>query len=389
MEILVLDTIHGGRDLAWHLEQGGQHVDAVDVYRGTGGISARVAAQKRYDLVVAPVHLDPDHPLLAAGARVITHHAAVKMLLEGRVPHPMVEVTGAQGKTTAAHALASVMPAPGVLHTSSGTWLLPEYIMLWQRSITPASVLDAAITARLQGRWLIAEESLGVSGAGDLAILTSAKDYRFAAGKKSALPEKLALAHTAPRLLVPPHVTADHPSVFSVDAAVQVDGETCRYDWKGIRGSFENPLLATEAYHLPLSLATAAACELGFDPGGLRDFVALPGRLSVATVGDVTIVDDANSGTSLSTTLEAAAYARRIAGDSPLTLIIGEEKGTVCEGFPDTEVQEAIRRIGPERVILVGKDGVHPRVPRISDAIALAKESTHQGSILIAVKTWR
>jgi hypothetical protein len=301
----------------------------------------------------------------------------------------MVEVTGAQGKTTTAHALASVMPGAGVLHTSAGTRLLPEDRLLWQRSITPASVLDAAFMARCSGRWLVAEESLGVSGAGNLAILTSEKDYRFAAGKKSALAEKLALARASPRLLLPPHVASDHPGAFPADAAVQVAEDVCRYDWKGIRGTFTNPLLSTPAYRLPLILATAAACELGADPKGLGTFAALPGRLSVVREGNVTLVDDANSGTTLATAIEAAAYARRITGDPALTLIIGEEKGTVCEGFPDADIQEAIRRIGPDQVILVGKNGAYPQVPRIADAVHRVKAAMQKGSIVIAVKTWR
>jgi len=389
MHILVLDTIHGGRDLAWHLEQGAHHVDTVDVYRGREGIGADTAARKSYDLVVAPVHLDPDHPLLGGSTRRISHHDAVRMILGDRAPRPMVEVTGAQGKTTTAHALASVLPGPGVLHTSTGTWLLPERQLLWQRSITPASVLDAAFAARCRDRWLVAEESLGVSGAGNLAVLTSGKDYRVAAGKKSAFAEKLASVRVSPRLLVAPGVVPDHPSFFSADAAVQREGELCRYRWKGIRGSFTSPLFATQAYGTALTLAAAAACELGVDPAGLGQFTALPGRLSVAQEGTVTIIDDANSGTTLATTLEAAGYARRLTGNPALTLIIGEEQRTVCEGFPDADVQEAIRRIRPAQVILVGKEGDYPQVGRIRDALVRAKASTHQGSIVIAVKTWR
>ena len=80
---------------------------------GRQGISPEEAALRRYNLLVAPVHLDPDHPLLAAvTAPRITHHAAVRMLLAGKIPHPMVEVTGARGKTTTAHAIAHGLARP-------------------------------------------------------------------------------------------------------------------------------------------------------------------------------------------------------------------------------------------------------------------------------------
>ncbi|HZD43492.1 MAG TPA: hypothetical protein VE134_05475, partial [Methanomicrobiales archaeon] len=85
MDILVLDTIHGGRELARHLEAAGHRIDAVDVYRGQEGIPAEVAGSRRYDRVIAPVHLDPDHPLLARGP-VMSHHEAVGWILEGEVP---------------------------------------------------------------------------------------------------------------------------------------------------------------------------------------------------------------------------------------------------------------------------------------------------------------
>ena len=36
MRVLVLDTIHGGDDIAAALRRRGDEVDAVDVYRGSG-----------------------------------------------------------------------------------------------------------------------------------------------------------------------------------------------------------------------------------------------------------------------------------------------------------------------------------------------------------------
>src|SRR5208337_4268320 len=197
MRILVLDTIHGGGDIGTAFARAGDAVDLVDVYRGTTPEAAGRAATGSYDLVVAPVHLDPAHPLLARrspAGPVITHHEAVCRLLDGRVPRPMIEITGAQGKTTTAHALAHLMPGPGILHTSTGTYAMPGLRLLFKKSITPASGLDAAEKAVSCGGWLVAEESLGVTGAGDLAIITSPLDYRCAAGKKSALAEKVASA---------------------------------------------------------------------------------------------------------------------------------------------------------------------------------------------------
>ena len=56
--------------------------------------------------------------------------------------------------------------------------------------------------------WLIVEESLGVTGAGTLAILTSNEDYSFASGKKSAVKAKLASAKHCRHLLLAENIQA-------------------------------------------------------------------------------------------------------------------------------------------------------------------------------------
>ena len=143
MQVLVLDTIHGGSAIAAAYAAAGADADAVDVYRDTTPDAERRAQKRQYDLVAAPVHLDPDNPLLLLHrSPVITHHEAVRRLLGVHLPRPMVEITGTQGKTTTAHALAHILPGPGVLHTSAGTYLFPDKQFLEKTSITPASVLS-------------------------------------------------------------------------------------------------------------------------------------------------------------------------------------------------------------------------------------------------------
>src|SRR5208283_5588967 len=226
------------------------------------------AAKTTYDLVVAPVHLDPAHPLISRRKEpVISHHDAVRKLLDDKVPRPMIEITGAQGKTTTAHALAHLLPGPGVLHTSTGTYEMPENRLLFKKSITPVSVLDAAEKAVSCGGWLVAEESLGVTGAGDLAIITSPLDYRCAAGKKSALAEKVASAQKSRQFLVAPGVPAGaHAGVVRLDDVATISGPTCTISVGGHSGTFTNPLLTLPGYRVPLALAGTAALLFGYDP---------------------------------------------------------------------------------------------------------------------------
>jgi coenzyme F430 synthetase len=401
MEILVLDTIHGGADLATELAGAGHRVDMVDVYRGREGISAAEAMGRKYDLLVAPIHLDPDHQLLRAiSAPRITHHLAVRMLLSGNAPRPMVEVTGARGKTTTAHAIAHGLAGRGILHSTPGTFLFPKRKRLWKRSITPASVLPAAREAAGIPGWLVAEESLGVSGAGDVAVLTSGDDYRIAAGKRSALAAKLESMRDSPVVVVPPGVRFEHPHTADAGECTGWKGDLCSYDHNGIQGEFRNALGELPPYRNALSLAATALCALGKDPAALAGFAGVEGRLRAERKDGVLVVDNANSGTSAGTTGDAATYARAVSGGGWITLVIGEEDRTVCEGFPPEAIAASIRKIHPDRLILVGDRGraVRPEgfgrrvlyADTLEAARALALRDTPAGgAVVLAVKTWR
>ena len=406
MHILVLDTIHGGKAIGEAFAARGERVDCVDVYRGKSSTDVKTALAGNYDLVVAPVHLDPDHPLLKyAKAPVISHHEAVRRLLGENVPEPMIEITGARGKTTTAHALASLMGGKGILHASDGTYQFPEKIWISQSGITPGSVIAAARMAHEIQGWLIAEESLGITCGGTLGIITSDGDYYFAAGKKSALKAKTASAKNCRYLLLAENIHADYAGrVVHAEDVARCEGTECVITLGKKTSRFSNPLLALPGYHASLVLAAVAAMMLGIDPSPLSSFSAVPGRMSVSYDGGLLIVDNANSGTSLATTLEAARYARSKSGNEAVTLVIGQEEGdgAVCEGFAFDQIRAAIDQIRPAHVVWVGTfpvPGTHEYTvlePLVSANTATLKEAcitalrmTDPGSIVLAVKTWR
>lgn len=395
MNLLVLDTIHGGALLGDELALRGHRVETVDVYRGTG----TVPDPDKFDSVIAPVHLDPAHPLLAeAGERRVSHHEAAGRCLADHRPHLLVEVTGARGKTTTAFAIAETMEGPGVLHTSAGTFRYPERRLLWRRSITPAQVLPAARAAAAIGGWCVAEESLGVTGAGDLAVLTSGDDYACAAGARSALACKLASAVRVPRLLVADGVAAEHPALFRAGSLAPCDGSTCA-------GLIANPLAALPAYRNALQLAAAAAELLGSDPRRLAAMGPVPGRLAARRDAGRTIVDDANSGTTRLTACEAAAYARVLAPGLPLSLVVGEEHRAVCDGFPPGDVAAAVAAVDPGLAVIVGPPALRGaaldelrgqgwsgpllEAGTLDAGRAAALGAGGVGPVVLAVKTWR
>ncbi len=405
MHVLVLDTIHGGRELGAAYGEAGHTVAVVDVYHGTTPEEMREAQQRHYDLVVAPVHLDPDHPLLAHRTEpVITHHEAVRQLLRNYLPRPMIEITGAQGKTTTAHALAHLLPGCGVLHTSTGTYRYPENQLLFKKSITPASEIAAARCASRMRGWLVCEISLGVSGAGDLAIITSPNTYPFAGKKRSAIQEKIASTSHAKHVLVAEGVRSDREQVIHVGDIARCDGTHCTVEMEGIHYILKNPLFLLPPYRSALMLAAAAAMILHVNPTPLDTFTALPGRMSFCQQNDIIIIDNANSGTNEATTLCAARYARKCAGARDLTLVIGqvEGDGAVCDGFSFDQIADAIETIRPAHIVWVGrfpgpetdhyaslKGKVDAVCTTLEEGRDAAVRITPKGSIVLSVKTWR
>ena len=300
-----------------------------------------------FDFVIAPVHLDPAHPLLAgAGDRLVSHHEAVRRCLADHRPPLLVEVTGARGKTTTAFAIAETMAGAGILHTSAGTFLYPERRLLWRRSITPAQVLPAARAAAALGGWCVAEESLGVTGAGDLAVLTSGDDYACAAGARSALACKLASAARAPRLLV-----AD-------DLADRAPGPLPRRGDRPLRAARRPGVRTRSPPCRPIATRSSSrprrrGCSVS-TRGGWRRWGRCRGGSPPGRDAGRTIVDDANSGTTRLTACEAAAYARILAPGLPLSLVVGEEHRAVCDGFPPRDVAAAIVDVDPGLAVIVG-----------------------------------
>ncbi|NLV27942.1 MAG: coenzyme F430 synthase [Methanomicrobiales archaeon] len=355
MQILVLDTIHGGKVIRDHLILSGYSTDMVDVYRQSDGISEHEAVQKKYDLIIAPIHLDPDYHLFRRlYAPVITHHQAVRWLLKGS-DEKTIEITGKRGKSTTASALAYLLPGNGILQASTGLVRYPKKEISSKLSITPASLLIASKNKPENG-WMIAEVSLGFCGIGTLGIITSEEDYLVACGKRSALTIKKESSHVLPRVLVPPGFSLVHDRFIDASDLVKIDGNTARYRFKNKDFSITNPLFTLPGYHIPLMLACAAALLLDINPAPLSSFQPLPGRMEVKEESGYIILDNSNSGTCYQTSADAFRYITNIGDYKTVTLIIGQESASVCENFSTDEICSTIEQGKPQHVILIPGD---------------------------------
>jgi len=235
-KIAVLDLTHGGIPISIKLAKLGAKVTALDVY-GTSppsllaeleslhGIKTlQLQAGKNtkknpallasaFDLLIAPVHLDPAYPLLVNARKekipVFSHHRIVGEILakDPRLSKiKRIEITGSKAKTSTASLLADLLSRKSetVLHSSRGleVWNKGRATLLHKGlSITPGSILlalDLAFKAGIQPNYFIFEISLGGTGSAELGLLTTlVPDYGIAKESKLASEAKLQLVRSA------------------------------------------------------------------------------------------------------------------------------------------------------------------------------------------------
>lgn len=228
-KIAVLDLTHGGIPISIRLAELGAELTAVDVYgtvapsklaeleelHGIKALAGKISFPEAadFDLLVAPVHLDPAQPWLSgareAGIPVLSHHRIVGEILtkDPRLAGiKTIEITGSKAKTSTASILADILSRKSetVLHTSRGleSWK-GGAASLVQRglSITPGSILlalDRTFEAGIRPSYFIFETSIGGTGSADLGLLTTLlPDYGIANESGLASDAKLQLIRDA------------------------------------------------------------------------------------------------------------------------------------------------------------------------------------------------
>lgn len=221
-KLAVLDLTHGGIPIAIKLAALGNDVSGVDVYGTVDQVLLGELEEKygiccskaplplsEFDLLVAPVHLDPAYSMLAEarseGKTVLSHHEAVGKILQDDPELSdirIVEITGVKAKTSTASLLADMLSRrfEVVLHTSRGLEAWKEgvpFLIHRGLSITPGSILTAiekSLEAGIRPEFFIFEISIGGTGTADLGILTTlSPDYGIANNTSLASAAKLQL----------------------------------------------------------------------------------------------------------------------------------------------------------------------------------------------------
>jgi len=407
--VAVLDTIHGAGLIAERMKARGIESVSLEVYHSSPDVSA-------FDLIVAPVHLSPENPAQKEARRlrkkVVTHHRAVGALLAGERDFGIFEVTGTRGKTTTSLILARVLSSRGtvVSHTTRGieVWRDGKGELLRSGlSITPANVILAFDAAKEAGAEdLVCEVSLGGTGAADFGVLTSlAGDYKIAAGTLWASTAKLqmvSLSKRGAKLVAGEDVGLSADVIFGPGprGSVWSTGREIR------AGSEKAPLRLGEGFDLDsysaaISGASAAALAAGLSleeiASALAGFEGLGGRMKEIRTDGILVIDNSNSG--LRASGVEAALDRAEGGSGGLTLVVGEEAETVCEGMDIPALIDLLsrRRREIDRLILVGArlapfaSSISAEIaPDLDSGLARARTASNRGDRIIScVKCFR
>jgi UDP-N-acetylmuramyl pentapeptide synthase len=401
--VAVLDLTHGGVVIARKLKKITGSVAAIDIYRKLSpgsldelereGIKTSREPLKAsdFDLIVAPVHLDTNYPMLADVAvnkiPVISHHQAVGQILSGYdlKNKTLIELTGTKAKTSTAILLADILSREKkvVSHTSRGLedWST-RTILKKGLSITPASILtalDAVQDAGIEFDVFIAEISLGGTGFADIGIITTiANDYKIANNTRLASDAKrrMILDAKPQSTLV---VNNDALRFFgacrrdievisftdSVNASCNVYYESL--DAKGATlayflGREHGRIRIREAadyditsYKTAFVCATAAGLAMNTNASTIEltllEFKGAQGRMTKKSLDGRLLIDNSNSGMDIRTAEKALEYSKN--EGERIVMILGEEAKEVCEGLDPAGVDRFINKHIHELAALV------------------------------------
>ncbi len=444
--VVVLDLTHGGEVIARKLKEIAGSVSAVDVYKTLGakelnsleneGIKTSREALKAvdFDIIVSPVHLDINYPMLADAVDnnipVLTHHAAVGELLSkyGLENKTLIEITGTKAKTSTAVLLAEILHGEKkvVSHTSRGVedWSSGTIIKKGL-SITPASILaalDAVEESQIEFDVFISEVSLGGTGAADIGVITTiSNDYKIANNTR--------LASDAKRQMI---LNAKPGSTLVINNDALRFFGACRRDVEVV--SFTDSLNAscnvyyenanTIAYHLgrkhgrisiyeasgydanayrtAFACATAAALAMNTNADTIErtlfGFKGAEGRMIKTSLAGRMLIDNSNSGLDIQAAEKALEFSKK--QGERIVLVLGEEAKEVCEGLDPSGVERFIQIHLKElaALVLVG-ERMQPFVNAeqhiyyaddLTSGMELAKKLTKEKDIILScVKCFR
>ena len=405
--VAVLDLNHGGIAIARKLKKIARSVTAIDVYGKLnpdelGGLenegiktSQEALDPGNFDVIIAPVHLDPDYPMLVKAREnkivVLSHHEAVGEILSDHDLNnkTIIEITGTKAKTSTSILLGEILSREKkvISHTSHGVEDWSTGIILKKGlSITPASILtvfDVVQEAGIRPEVYIFEISLGGTGCADIGVITTiANDYMIANNKKLASEAKrqmilnakpgsiLVINHDALRFF---GACRRDMNIISFSDAVNASCNVYYEEISSKEGTIayylgkrkgkilihENQAYDITSYKTAFVCATAVALAMDIDAKSIErsinEFQGAQGRMRKMSFEGRTLIDNSNSGLDIRTAEKALMYSKE--GGEKIVMILGEEAKEVCEGLDPKGVEKFMDRHLDElaALILVGE----------------------------------
>lgn len=434
MDVLVIDATHGGVKLANEFSKLEEYENIYihDIYntltdkeRTRLGIkNVEVVELSEVDskdiLVISPVHLpltseEISSKINAENPKFITHHHGVRLLLESFFKdHPeilKVEVTGVKGKTSSAFMLKEILKYMHPLVLSSlGIIQSREYhdISLKKNvSITPASIKEAVDlayridnprcnmgciktenSAQVNYEILIAESSLGVTGIGDVGLLTNivenypiaknrsdaktAKSQIFKCSKIAIQKEALDKFYKNEYELFKEKINTfsindNESNVIASNISYNIDGTAMEIIYKDVKtingnlvsGRFEITSFAIGPHHVENILGvvtTALTLEIPEREiaEGLKNYKGIEGRTYIRNVGDLKIIEEINPGINT----KAIEYSiDMLKNPEDYSIIIGGDYGITCEEIDESKVTHLLNEKKDLNIMLTGMVG--------------------------------
>lgn len=400
MNILIIDMTHGGALIASEFSKiDDYNVFAFDIYKTLSLTKEALLIEKGIEfvdeeflekidgnnefLVIAPVHCNIKSKVH------MTHHEAVKMLLEDKINVPVIEVTGVKGKTSVVWMLKEIFKASNPLVLSSlGVEVIEnnERTVLERNiSITPASILESLdIGKDFNTEICIFETSLGGTGLADIGVLTNiAENYSIASGKKTASQAKTQIFESDINVCdfdafnrYYSHINKN-VNTFGINPNATVSASKINYnldkttfevdvkDLKTKKGIILNTSFHIETFapaeHHVLNVICAVCAALSLDIpinqiiNGLKDFKGVEGRTSIKNYENVKIIGEINPGINVTAIKKSVEM---IENSESSAVIFGGKYGITCEEIDEKATAEFFNEMDEKiELILVDELG--------------------------------
>ena len=436
MDTLVIDLTHGGVKIAVSLAKKGESVLCYDIYNTLKDIDRRMLevydvkliqledlADFKGDLkVIYPVHL----PLTSSQIEsynpdlnytFLTHHEAIaEILKDWGSDIKKIEVTGVKGKTSCVFMLKEILIDDNPLVLSSLGALIyddkKEIVLKKNISITPANIKETVDLAyklanpvcggEIKDRiynCAVFESSLGVSGLGDVGLLTNiVEDYPIAQKKSKASIAK-SQVFRCPVVCIEKEsldkfyskinhdkvnsfsLNDNRANMYTLNVDYSLDETTIAIEYRNVKtvdgnsinGNISVKTFAPGAHHVLNVLGVVeSALALNVDEDkiikGLKNYRGIPGRTNKKTVKGITVIEEINPGINT----KAIEASINMLNDDSYLISIGGDYGITCEEIDEDSVAELINNIDKE-IVLCGevgkniKDKITREIPYIDD----------------------